>query len=110
MIIGEEIPKFSHRALEIAAKTDDHTLKAIDIYVPETESTPYPAPKYLTVTKLPKEHFKRRITYKRSIKKIGRNEPCPCKSGKKFKDCCYYKNKAKDIADIVEQLYKGEDK
>lgn len=21
--------------------------------------------------------------------KIGRNDPCPCKSGKKYKKCCY---------------------
>jgi hypothetical protein len=24
----------------------------------------------------------------RSAPKVGRNEPCPCKSGKKFKQCC----------------------
>ena len=24
----------------------------------------------------------------RTIKKIGRNEPCPCLSGKKYKKCC----------------------
>ena len=23
-----------------------------------------------------------------SMKKIGRNEPCPCNSGKKYKHCC----------------------
>ena len=23
-----------------------------------------------------------------STKKIGRNEPCPCNSGKKYKHCC----------------------
>ena len=23
--------------------------------------------------------------------KVGRNEPCPCGSGKKFKKCCYMK-------------------
>jgi len=22
------------------------------------------------------------------VKKIGRNEPCPCGSGKKYKNCC----------------------
>ena len=27
-------------------------------------------------------------THKRSGDKIGRNEPCPCGSGKKFKKCC----------------------
>ena len=23
----------------------------------------------------------------RNVKKIGRNDPCPCESGKKYKDC-----------------------
>ena len=27
-------------------------------------------------------------TFERPDRKIGRNEPCPCKSGKKFKKCC----------------------
>jgi uncharacterized protein len=27
-------------------------------------------------------------TYRRSMPKIGRNDPCPCGSGKKFKHCC----------------------
>ena len=26
-------------------------------------------------------------TYKREVKKVGRNEPCPCGSGKKYKQC-----------------------
>ena len=25
---------------------------------------------------------------KRAAKSVGRNEPCPCGSGKKYKDCC----------------------
>jgi len=29
-----------------------------------------------------------KMTYKRKTKKIGRNEPCPCSSGKKYKKCC----------------------
>lgn len=27
-------------------------------------------------------------TYKRPERKVGRNEPCPCGSGKKYKKCC----------------------
>jgi preprotein translocase subunit SecA len=27
----------------------------------------------------------------RSVKKIGRNQPCPCGSGKKYKKCCLLK-------------------
>ena len=30
--------------------------------------------------------------YVRSEKKIGRNDPCPCGSGKKYKHCCMRKN------------------
>jgi preprotein translocase subunit SecA len=29
-----------------------------------------------------------RLPVKREEPKVGRNEPCPCKSGKKFKQCC----------------------
>ena len=29
--------------------------------------------------------------------KIGRNEPCPCGSGKKYKNCCYSKNTSVDF-------------
>ena len=25
-------------------------------------------------------------------RKVGRNEPCPCGSGKKYKHCCYHKD------------------
>ena len=27
-------------------------------------------------------------TYERETRKLGRNEPCPCGSGKKYKKCC----------------------
>ncbi len=29
-----------------------------------------------------------RLPIKREVPKVGRNEPCPCGSGKKFKQCC----------------------
>ncbi len=31
------------------------------------------------------------LPYERETKKIGRNEPCPCGSGKKYKKCCLNK-------------------
>ena len=39
--------------------------------------------------------------------KIGRNDPCPCGSGKKYKKCCYSqeKNKIKDIGRYYEKTY-----
>ena len=30
------------------------------------------------------------FTFKRAAPKVGRNEPCPCGSGKKFKKCCLH--------------------
>ena len=30
-------------------------------------------------------------------KKIGRNRPCPCNSGKKYKKCCIFKNKKQKL-------------
>ena len=34
------------------------------------------------------DSFERPQTYVRKEKKIGRNDPCPCGSGKKYKKCC----------------------
>ena len=34
------------------------------------------------------DEFRRSRTYVRAEKKIGRNDPCPCGSGKKYKNCC----------------------
>ena len=28
------------------------------------------------------------ITVRRTMPKVGRNDPCPCGSGKKYKQCC----------------------
>ena len=35
-----------------------------------------------------KEPLDHATTFRRTIPKIGRNDPCPCGSGKKFKQCC----------------------
>ena len=32
------------------------------------------------------------------LDKVGRNDPCPCGSGKKYKKCCMAKDEAKKIA------------
>ena len=39
--------------------------------------------------------FQDRYTYKRKEKKIGRNDLCPCGSGKKYKKCCEVKIEVK---------------
>ncbi|MBU0501498.1 MAG: preprotein translocase subunit SecA [Gammaproteobacteria bacterium] len=36
----------------------------------------------------PEEEAEQHQPFKRTERKVGRNEPCPCGSGKKFKQCC----------------------
>jgi preprotein translocase subunit SecA len=33
------------------------------------------------------DHGRRQATIKRDVPKVGRNDPCPCGSGKKYKKC-----------------------
>jgi hypothetical protein len=35
------------------------------------------------------------FTVHRAVERIGRNEPCPCGSGKKYKRCCFEKDRAR---------------
>lgn len=35
--------------------------------------------------------------------KIGRNDPCPCGSGKKYKKCCEAADQQKALADLEQQ-------
>jgi uncharacterized protein YecA (UPF0149 family) len=35
-------------------------------------------------------------TFERDLPKVGRNDPCPCGSGRKYKKCCLRKDKEKD--------------
>lgn len=34
---------------------------------------------------------------------IGRNDPCPCGSGKKYKKCCLPRNEQRDLSESVQQ-------
>lgn len=45
---------------------------------------------YLTPRKV--KERRGRIIPVRTEKKVGRNEPCPCGSGKKYKRCCWLAN------------------
>ncbi|MCA1786995.1 MAG: SEC-C domain-containing protein, partial [Desulfobacteraceae bacterium] len=37
--------------------------------------------------------------------KIGRNDPCPCGSGKKYKNCCRNKKKEISLKDTYKRQY-----
>jgi len=48
-----------------------------------------PAPKVGDEAQLKRLGLRRKIEpYVRRAPKIGRNQPCPCNSGKKYKKCC----------------------
>ena len=38
-----------------------------------------------------------------TVPKAGRNDPCPCGSGKKYKHCCLEKDRAADLAPAIAQ-------
>jgi hypothetical protein len=47
-------------------------------------------------------------TMRRAVAKIGRNEPCPCGSGKKYKQCCFEKDQQRlhhssDVAGLTHE-------
>ena len=44
--------------------------------------------RYFEVQRLMAKRSSGDATYRRMERKVGRNEPCPCGSGKKFKQCC----------------------
>ncbi len=57
------------------------------------QPTPQPQPQKMTEAKVydPQkrpEEIKKQVTVKNTEKKVGRNDPCPCGSGKKYKNCC----------------------
>lgn len=50
----------------------------------------YIGKKFVPTDKMSKEHLQAAMA--RKPPKVGRNELCPCGSGKKFKKCCLIKN------------------
>ncbi len=44
--------------------------------------------RYFEAQRLVEKHLFNTTTVRRVTPKIGRNDPCPCGSGKKFKQCC----------------------
>lgn len=44
-------------------------------------------------------NYRKPVQQVRDGKKIGRNDPCPCRSGKKFKHCCMNKGEYNQLVD-----------
>lgn len=51
-----------------------------------------------------------RESYKRKDPKILRNAPCPCASGKKYKNCCEIRARLSEQASVIEIRKKREKK
>ncbi len=47
--------------------------------------------------------YKKAETFRRSSRKISRNEPCPCGSGKKYKQCCG-KNRGVEGGNLTQKI------
>ncbi|WP_058486291.1 preprotein translocase subunit SecA [Defluviitalea phaphyphila] len=71
---------------EMSENIQEETIRALYhvriAYKPERERVAEP-----TSTNRGEEN-KARTPYRRKTEKIGRNDPCPCGSGKKYKHCC----------------------
>jgi len=64
-----------------AAPRPQATLRTVRAYKPEAETTPGSG-------QAPGAEPKARAPQRRTEGKVGRNDPCPCGSGKKYKKCC----------------------
>jgi len=67
-------------------------LRAIIASRPELLVTDHPAikqrvPEFIAMKELRPGQRHRGMTLERTAPKVGRNQPCPCGSGKKFKKC-----------------------
>jgi len=62
------------------------TLYTVEVEQQEPE-TPKPEPEMLSYNVRSEEPVVKQETVKRDHAKVGRNEPCPCGSGKKYKQC-----------------------
>jgi len=75
-----EYKREGHRMFRQLLETIDLTIANNILRAELKPQTPRPAPTF-------QPQFKKQ----KRKKKIGRNEPCPCGSGRKYKKCCWPK-------------------
>jgi hypothetical protein len=64
----------------------------LDLVPPPVSGEPAPAPASEIVHNSAQSSPEPLHTFHRAFPKIGRNDPCPCRSGRKFKHCCLNKS------------------
>ena len=75
---------------EMVEKIREETVKFVLFAVPaqETKHKAVASVRQAGLKDVGKSAEKRQPVVKKSFEKIGRNDPCPCGSGKKYKQCC----------------------
>ena len=78
--------------LELVGRINSETIEKLFMVQLAKESpqlqTAKPVPQRVTLSRGESGEVSKAPTVKREGKKVGRNEPCPCGSGKKYKKCC----------------------
>jgi len=86
--------RFLEKVQNDAEKTAGEILEQLHYYVKNTEKAEFERSMYSAYEKASKDKKEPAYiydgveTYKRIQPKVGRNDPCPCGSGKKYKKCC----------------------
>jgi len=80
----ESFKLFSNMLERVRSKT---IVSLFKVEVQEPEPQPEPEPEKIIYNIQAKEPAPVTETYQRKGEKIGRNDPCPCGSGKKYKQC-----------------------
>lgn len=80
------------------------------IYTPEEMEELKKVGKHIADRCIPMELDPTPEQLKRKPPKVGRNEPCPCNSGKKFRKCCQSKTNPalREIEALKEEIKKLE--
>jgi hypothetical protein len=79
------------------ARREGVTTSFHQIDLPEKQKAKIPPPPRPQPLRHPAFRMPHLAAASQSRKPIGRNEPCPCCSGKKYKQCCINKKKADDF-------------
>jgi preprotein translocase subunit SecA len=85
--IGQRNMNVEQKTKNLQAKKDVNVLSAMSNPQAASNNSPESKPSFLNRPNQPMAPNQKRQPIKVD-KKIGRNEPCPCGSGKKYKKCC----------------------
>ena len=83
-------------------KSNEMILSTVEDTAPKTNMAQVVAPQTADISKFVRPR-KTRTVIRTYNHKVGRNEPCPCGSGKKFKNCCMGNGKFDGTRELTAQ-------